>query len=59
MPIHRNGNHLINLFLMLLEMPFPSFPMMRAIFPFVFQFVARSTVHIRSKGPEAFSLEFV
>ena len=33
MAIHRNGNHFIDLFLMLLEMPFPSFPMMRAIFP--------------------------
>ncbi len=41
-----NGNHLIDLFLMLLEIPFPSFPMMRAIFPFVFHLWQGVAVHV-------------
>ena len=59
MSIHRNGNHLIDLFFDVARDAFSFISDDEGDFPFCIPLVARSTVHIRSKGPEAFILEFV
>ena len=59
MSIHRNGNYFIDLFFNVTRDAFPFISDDEGDFPFCIPLVARSTVHIRSKGPEAFILEFV
>ena len=59
MSIHGNGYHFIDLFFDIARDAFSFISDDERDFPFCIPLVARSTVHIRSKGPEAFSLEFV
>ena len=59
MSIHGNSNHLIDLFFYVAGDAFSFISDDEGDFPFCIPLVARSTVHIRSKGPEAFNLEFV
>jgi len=59
MPIHGNGYHFIDLFFDVARDAFSFISYDEGDFPFCIPLVARGTVHIRSKGPEAFILEFV
>ena len=59
MTIHGNGDHLIDLFLILAEIPFPSLPMIKANLPAVFHWLRWRAVHVGPKDPEAFFLELV
>ncbi|CIV72323.1 Uncharacterised protein [Streptococcus pneumoniae] len=59
MSIHRNGNHFIDLFFDVARDTFSFISNDEGDFPFCIPLVARSTVHIRSKGPETFILKFI
>ncbi len=59
MPIHGNGYHFIDLFFDVAGDAFSFISDDEGDFPFCIPLVARSTVHIRSEGPEALILEFI